>query len=203
MSRRASSGPLSLMILLTLLSGGCDRTAPTGVASGPAAPQARADEGQGSREPQDTQSWPCPQAYVPVAIHEFVASTPPLKAPGDPDYWDQCPATPGHFTNHASSTGTATYLGSFANEWDSCLDVIHGIGFFDARLTAANGDELNWDITARATPLPGGGLHFETTSVTFDGGTGRFADATGYASGSGDAIPGQGETYDYAGCLAY
>lgn len=62
---------------------------------------------------------------------------------------------------------------------------------------------LNWDITATESPRADGGLHFETTDVSFHGGTGRFEDAAGYAGGAGNSIPGEGENYYYVGCLAY
>ena len=214
MSLRAFWQPSLLLTLLAFLAGGCERRSPTGTEAEPAVPILRelaggwsasqaTDERQEILKRYEDELWPCPQEYRPILIDEYVASTPPLKAPGDPDYWDECSTAPGHFTNHNSSTGTAAHLGTFVNEWDSCLDVIHGVGFFDAQLTAANGDQLNWEITATATPRPGGGLHFETTNITFAGGTGRFADATGYAGGAGNAIPGEGENYYYAGCLAY
>lgn len=147
--------------------------------------------------------WPCPRGYAPLQIHEYVPSAPPPKLPGDPEYWEECPATPGFASNHNSSVGTATHLGRITNEWDACLDFNTFTGFFDAQLTAADGAKLNWEITATATPLPGGGLHSVTTDITFDGGTGRFANATGYAAGEGMGVPGEGEDLYYVGCLAY
>jgi hypothetical protein len=62
---------------------------------------------------------------------------------------------------------------AFGNDCTSSLTLT---GFFDARLTVASGDLLSWQITAKATPLPGG--------------TGR-------------GIPNVGEYYYYVGCLAY
>ena len=206
--------PTVLLLTLTaLFTGGCGRSTPAAVdsndtgladptvdflASIPPTNELRRDV---LRHYED-ELWPWPLEYRPILIEEFVPSTPPLKPPGHPEYWDQCPATPGHFTNHNSSVGSASHLGAFINEWDSCLDVVNRVGFFDATLTAANGDQLNWEITAQATPLPGGGLFFETTDITFDGGTGRFLDAVGYAAGAGNTV-GEGEHYYYVGCLAY
>ena len=208
------------LTLLALWGAGCERPTPTSPDTGEAASndneaarraysfagealQLRTtDERQEILRERKAELWPCPPGYEPIQMHEFVPSTPPLKPPGHPEYWEGCPATPGHFTNHNSSVGTAAHLGEFTNEWDSCLDVINAIGFFDAQLTAANGDQLNWAITAQATPLPGGDLFFETTNITFDGGTGRFTNASGYASGAGSTV-GEGENYYYVGCLSY
>jgi hypothetical protein len=215
MSARECWKMVPLLTLAAFLAAGCNQTTPTAVdadatqttiqdpvidplASVPPINELRRDV---LRRYED-ELWPCPAEFEPILMEEFVPSTPPLKPPGHPDYWDQCPATPGHFTNHNSSIGSGTHVGTFTNEWDSCLDVVNRVGFFDAVLTAANGDQLNWEITAEATPLPGGELYFETTDVTFDGGTGRFVDAAGYAAGAGNTI-GEGEHYYYIGCLAY
>jgi len=209
MSTRILGHSLPVLAAMTLL-GACEGSSPTNVLTQPSlsvtsseAVRQANEERRDILERYEGQLWPCPPEFEPILIHEQVAMTPPLKAPGDPDFWEECPETPGHFTNHNSSSGTSAHLGAFTNEWDSCLDVIHGVGFFHAQLTAANGDDLNWDITATASPRSDGGLHFETTDVTFDGGTGRFEGATGYAGGAGNSIPGHGEDYYYVGCLAY
>jgi hypothetical protein len=126
----------------------------------------------------------------------YIAISPPPKFPGDPGYWEECPAAPGYATNHNSSVGTASELGGITNAWDACLDFNTFTDLFDAQLlTAADGDKLNWEVTAKATPLPGGGLYTETTDIAFHGGTGRFADATGYAAGVGKGAPARARTY--------
>lgn len=133
-------------------------------------------------------------------------TSPPHRRPscqGIPSTGRSARPAPGFATNHNSSVGTASHLGSITNEWDACLDFNTFTGLFDAQLTAADGDKLNWEVTAQATPLPGGGLYTETTDITFDGGTGRFANATGYAAGVGKGVPGEGENLYYVGCLAY
>lgn len=216
MSIRALWQPLLPLILVALLESGCelptlmeaDRKPSESIAGELAIGQRTfvqpiSDDLREILERYKDELWPCPEWYEPIQIHEYVATSPPPKFPGDPEYWEECPVTPGHATNHNSSTGTASHLGRFTNEWDSCLDFSTLTGFFDAQLTAADGDKLNWEITATATPLPGGGLFSETTNVTFDGGTGRFANATGYAAGAGRGVPGEGENLIYVGCLAY
>lgn len=216
MSVRALLQPHLPLILVALLTSGCEGPALTEADEKPSEPfpgelaigqrtllLRTSDDLQEIVERYKDELWPCPEWHRPIQMQEHVVTGPPLKLPGDPEYWEACPATPGHATNHNSSTGTASHLGRVTNEWDSCLDFTTYTGFFDAQLTAANGDKLDWEITAVATPLPGGVLYSETTDVTFDGGTGRFANATGYAAGVGMGIEGGGENLYYVGCLAY
>jgi hypothetical protein len=212
---RAIWHPLPLLGLLALLAVGCGRQAPTDVATDAAqaipgelavqspSPLRTTDVRQEILQQYKEELWPCPPGYDPLQIHEYIATTPTPKLPGDPEYWAECPALPGYATNHNSSVGTASHLGRFTDEWDSCLDFNTFTGYFDAQLTAANGDKLNWTITATGTPLPEGGRYSVTTDVTFDGGTGRFVNATGYAAGAGKSVPGEGENLYYVGCLAY
>lgn len=54
------------------------------------------------------------------------------------------------------------------------------------RLTAANGDELYFTHSGKSTPAGPGQVKF-TATLTFVGGTGRFAGATGTAIGTGGA----------------
>lgn len=213
MSARAFWRPLLLLMPLAVLAAACDRAAPSApeanavagdlASSNGASTVAEADLRRQILRRYKDEMWPCPEGYKPIQMHEYVASTPPPKPAGSPGYWQECPTTPGHFSNHNSSVGTASHIGRFTNEWDSCLDFVNLTGFFDAHLTAANGDRLDWQITANATPLPDGGIFFETTDVTFAGGTGRFSDASGYAAAAGGTNLGPGENYYYVGCLAY
>jgi hypothetical protein len=76
------------------------------------------------------------------------------------------------------------------------------VGFY----TAANGDTLRSSIAGTGHFLPDGGVSY-TTTETFTGGTGRFADATGEVTDDGLAAftspTGGTSTYTMRGSIAY
>ena len=74
---------------------------------------------------------------------------------------------------NATVKGNATHLGQFSGT--SVGNAF--LGYENAELTAANGDKLTWF----ATIIPGGPGEY-LIEVTFTGGTGRFASATGGCS---------------------
>lgn len=83
--------------------------------------------------------------------------------------------------------GNSSHLGGKDTRitFDSCTLDLTGASAFNVTghsvLTAANGDEL-WGTFAMTQDLNG---DFVMTSIVFNGGTGRFANATGTATGSG------------------
>ena len=88
-------------------------------------------------------------------------------------------------------TGTChlTHLGEA--QYDAVQTVVpNGDGTLtitvDGYYTAANGDRLHSTIAGTGDTSGGASVSY-TTSETFDGGTGRFADATGVVSDSGVA----------------
>lgn len=107
-------------------------------------------------------------------------------APGFPgetsDFEGRC-SVPSHFTISFSMTAEATHLGRLAGHFEHCSQIdfeTGGTTLTDgvAILTAANGDELH--ARYRTADDPVGGFD---EMIVFDGGTGRFQDATGEALG--------------------
>ena len=87
-------------------------------------------------------------------------------------------------------TGTATHLGRYREagsaEFSPTDDPIVLAVVAHSTYTAANGDQLRAVITAQVNTLTGAIVGV----VSFTGGTGRFADATGTADFSGQMLPG-------------
>lgn len=99
-------------------------------------------------------------------------------------------------TWEAEDWGEATHIGRYANEGSgSAGDIYLQNGVGDGIATAASGDELSWHIVAEEG----------VWTITFNGGTGRFEDATGsciLVPGEVVVTPGPGEityTYTYTG----
>jgi hypothetical protein len=94
---------------------------------------------------------------------------------------DWCPPGLGPVTI-SIERGQATHLGRFSAETRHCTDL--ATGQFTAGvivITAANGDELHGTYSGRFLPeLPDGTTPVASTHY-YDGGTGRFANATGMA----------------------
>ena len=80
--------------------------------------------------------------------------------------------------------GTATHLGRYTEIGSASFSGTHVEAW--AILTAADGDQLFETISGELDPDTG----VITATVTFVGGTGRFADATGSASLVGQLLPG-------------
>jgi hypothetical protein len=97
---------------------------------------------------------------------------------------------PGYTPSHAVGTLKATHMGLSDGELWDCVDfesghIDDGVGV----ITAANGDECYMTYTGQITGMnPDGSLLYELTG-SFEGGTGRFSNATGTADGAGLAIP--------------
>lgn len=80
----------------------------------------------------------------------------------------------------------ATHLGRAAFVSDKVINVVAGTQTLQATFTAANGDVLRAAGTGTSTMIAPGHVAF-TATITFTGGTGRFADASGHAAIEGEA----------------
>jgi len=70
-----------------------------------------------------------------------------------------------------SESGEATHLGRYTSEGGGTINLATGVVTGSGYVTAANGDELFWEMTIQMGAPAG--------VVTFTGGTGRFAGASG------------------------
>lgn len=98
-------------------------------------------------------------------------------------------------TLEVKGAGQASHLGrTVCLSTDETVDFTQGGKLTGTlTLTAANGDELIADMNAVAVVDQNGVVTFDGT-LTFTGGTGRFATATGTASFEGGAAPASGPT---------
>lgn len=80
----------------------------------------------------------------------------------------------------------ATHLGRAAYVSDKVINVVAGTQTLEGTYTAANGDVLRSTGTGTSVLIAPGRVAF-TASITFTGGTGRFANATGAATIIGEA----------------
>lgn len=99
------------------------------------------------------------------------------------------PPTPvGPGLLHQIDTGTcqATHLGRALLTSDKIINVVAGTQTLETTFVAANGDELRGTGSGTNAPV-GPGLVAFTATITFTGGTGRFADASGQATITGQA----------------
>lgn len=128
-------------------------------------------------------------------------------APGFPggksDFGGRC-SVPSDFVISFEMAATATHLGHLAGDFEHCSQVDSQTGASTltdgvAVLTAANGDEL-W-ATYMSAEVPEGAFD---EMMDFDGGTGRFTNATGEALGRAICNRANGTCeYDARGTLVY
>ncbi len=96
-----------------------------------------------------------------------------------------CPGRQPQFLVSLSGGGTATHVGKYTITNSHCVDPKTGAmtgGSFVK--TAANGDQISGNYDGYARPGPGGSFSVRGR-VSFTGGTGRFAGATGSTDMSG------------------
>ncbi|MGA7306238.1 MAG: hypothetical protein WBW88_15280 [Rhodothermales bacterium] len=98
-------------------------------------------------------------------------------------------------------TGKGTLLGSFTWSGWHCFDYV-ALTFYDGHITsvAANGDELRFEYHGQLT-----GPNSWISTDTIVGGTGRFANATGWADeigGSADTPEGEIWNMEYNGMVS-
>jgi hypothetical protein len=96
------------------------------------------------------------------------------------------PVGPGLLHQIDEGTCQATHLGRAQLTSDKIINVVAGTPTLETTFVAANGDVLRGTGTGTNTPV-GPGLIAFTATLTFDGGTGRFADASGQATITGQA----------------
>lgn len=99
-----------------------------------------------------------------------------------------CPAAP--FTATIDATGTALHMGHVIFNARHCIHMQTGvIGSRALVITAANGDEIHGSYSAQSGyPAPLDQPTHVNGTITFDGGTGRFLNASGTAGLQGWAI---------------
>jgi hypothetical protein len=88
---------------------------------------------------------------------------------------------PATFDTFIEGVGHATVLGKFSMTSSSTVDIATRtpIGPSPTVFTAANGDQILADASGRGTPIAGTPYVSIVETFTINGGTGRFANATG------------------------
>ena len=116
------------------------------------------------------------------------AAAPPVPFNADCELVIQPPTPVGPGLIHQIDTGIcqATHLGRAELTSDKIINIVAGTQTLDATFVAANGDVLRGTGTGTNTPVAPGRVAFKAT-LTFTGGTGRFAAATGQATIAGEA----------------
>jgi hypothetical protein len=93
-------------------------------------------------------------------------------------------------TNAISGTGQITHLGHFTTAQSHCIDPTGAdpLAFTDGvfTFTAANGDTIFGTYSGRLVPTATPGLFQVDGVFTIEGGTGRFANASGGGDASGE-----------------
>ena len=101
-------------------------------------------------------------------------------------HWEFPGTTPSGCANVTTMTdapGQARHLGAIVASWSHCPDEPFNTEDGVLTIVAANGDELHgtydYDPMSESNDIP----------IVFDGGTGRFADASGYVVATYDIVP--------------
>lgn len=139
----------------------------------------------------------CPAVPADAERVMFAAvfvNDPPIRPGSDEFPTDFCPANAGFFA-HANGRGNSSILGAFVWSERYCT-VPPGNLIAEGSFTWTDGDRIDWDAAVQLDSIPPP-IPFATFSgeLTFTGGTGRFADASGeavlVAEQLGDAPPGR------------
>ena len=140
------------------------------------------------------------------AAVSVLALASPLASPAQTVQRTYLSAGTAQFINEANDfvgTGTATYLGRYTEAGSAQFSPTSDptVLRVDAQstYTAANGDELYAVFTGQLNGLTGS----ITATVTYVGGTGRFADASGTATLSGQLLPGGAIEVTVKGTIEY
>ncbi len=109
-----------------------------------------------------------------------------------PDNPNDCPTPPTGFgiTAITDASGTASPLGAVTVHFEHCPLMDGTLADGMMTVVADNGDELHGTYVGTSTPIPAdiGESIFATLPVTFAGGTGQFANASGQAELSAEVI---------------
>lgn len=116
----------------------------------------------------------------------YAAVPVPFKARCELEIQPATPVGPGLIHQIDFGTCQATHLGRATFVSDKIINVVAGTQTVEATFTAANGDVLT-GTGAGTSQLVGPGRVAFTATIAFTGGTGRFADATGQATLTGEA----------------
>jgi hypothetical protein len=89
---------------------------------------------------------------------------------------------PSGVTGVSDATGTALHMGTITYHTEQCVNAALGITGKALVLTAANGDELHGTFVGQSTAPGETGTQIQVSAtLMFEGGTGRFENATGTA----------------------
>jgi len=125
-----------------------------------------------------------PQAMIDTPV--WAAVPVPFTARCELEIQPPTPVGPGLIHQIDSGTCQATHLGRATLVSDKIINVVAGTQTVEATFTAANGDELVGTGTGTSQLVGPGRVAF-TATIAFTDGTGRFADATGQATLTGEA----------------
>jgi hypothetical protein len=121
---------------------------------------------------------------VSVGTVEGTIITPPAAQSGTPfrgsiQAVENSVVQPPKLAVDGAGSGNATHLGRFTWNYEVEVNLVTRASTGSARLVAANGDSIGADILGQGNPIPGTDFSFIVETYTINGGTGRFADATG------------------------
>jgi hypothetical protein len=187
-----------VLALLWLPLAGCDQPVPTGLADDYAPAMARVEARHG--EPGEELPLHIEAGAVLLAQNRHPDFGPPTFGKGDFD--GRC-SRPSDFVISFQLDGQASHFGLFAGRVEHCTQVDFQAGNVTTSdgilvFTAANGDEL-WG-TYQGEPSGAG----TAEHMVFDGGTGRFASASGGGIGLADCDQAAGTcVFVLDGVIAY
>jgi hypothetical protein len=115
-----------------------------------------------------------------VPFHVTYVITNQLLAPGDAEYPDRCPTGAPNAATTAAGEGEGTHLGRLSETESTCIDFATlALTQGQFTLRAANGDLVQGEFEGSASFDPPPPNALLSCTWTIDGGTGRFAGATG------------------------
>lgn len=187
------------MPLLVLPLSGCEEVAPTGLADHPAPALARVS----ARHGEPGEELPLHIEANAVLLEQNLAPDfgPPML--GRSEFDGRC-SRPSDFVLRLRLDGQATHLGRFTGTVEHCTQLDFSTGHTTTSdgamvFTAANGDEL-WGTYDGETGVSG----LVEEHMVFNGGTGRFASASGGGLGLPDCDQAAGVcTFVLDGVIAY
>lgn len=127
-----------------------------------------------------------PPAFENEVRHSAVAQDRPFRATCQMQIQPPTPLGPGLISQVDAGECQALHLGKATLVSDKVINLIAGTQATQITFTAANGDVLRADGTGTNVMVAPGIVQF-TANMTFVGGTGRFANASGQATINGRA----------------